>query len=152
MNENLHINTMADDLLVSIIIPVYNAQDYIVRCLDSCTAQQMKNSKYKYEVVCVDDGSTDGSLEIIKEYASKYNLIKVISKNNNGVSSARNCGMLAANGKYIWFVDSDDWIAEGSVGAIGDALINQSECPDCVLFSFRQVTEYENKMINIIND
>lgn len=152
MNKNLYENKNTDDLLVSIIIPVYNVQEYIARCLESCTAQQMKNSKHKYEVICVDDGSTDSSLEIIKAYALKYGLITVISKSNNGVSSARNCGMSVAKGKYIWFVDSDDWIAEGSVGAIGDALAKQSEYPDCVLFSFRQVTEYENKTIDIIND
>ena len=152
MTENLQKNEMADDLLLSIIIPVYNVQDYLPRCLDSCTVQQMKISKYKYEVICVDDGSTDNSLNIIKEYASKYDLIKVISKNNNGVSSARNCGISEAKGKYIWFVDSDDWIAEGSVCAIADMLESQSEYPDCVLFLFRQVAEYENKIIDIIND
>ena len=152
MNEILNKNEMTDDSLLSIIIPVYNVQEYLPRCLDSCTAQQMKKSKYKYEVICVDDGSTDNSLNIIKEYASKYDLIKVISKSNNGVSSARNCGMSAAKGKYIWFVDSDDWIAEGSIGAIADALVGQSEFPDCILFSFRQVAEYENKTIDIIND
>ena len=86
MNENLHINAMADDLLVSIIIPVYNVKEYLARCLESCTVQQMKNSKHKYEVICVDDGSTDNSLEIIREYASKYDLIKIICKNNKGVS------------------------------------------------------------------
>lgn len=115
--------TLQEEILLSIIIPVYNVEKYVLRCLESCTVQQM-NSKYKYEVICVDDGSTDRSLEIVQEYAAKHDLLKVIHKSNGGVSSARNCGMSVAQGRYLWFVDADDWIAEGSIGAIGDSLQN----------------------------
>lgn len=145
--------TLQEEILLSIIIPVYNVEKYVLRCLESCTVQQM-NSKYKYEVICVDDGSTDRSLEIVQEYAAKHDLVKVIHKSNGGVSSARNCGMSVAQGRYLWFVDADDWIAEGSIGAIGDSLQNIAGGgkPDCVLFASRQVTEYENIVIHRIHD
>lgn len=144
--------TLQEEILLSIIIPVYNVEEYVLRCLESCTVQQM-TSKYKYEVICVDDGSTDRSLEIVQEYAAKHDLVKVIHKSNGGVSSARNCGMAVAQGRYLWFVDSDDWIAEGSIGAIGDSLLNFAGGQlDCILFASHQVAEYENKVVDHICD
>jgi len=89
----------------SIIIPVYNVEDYIGKCLDSILAQTYKN----YEIIVVDDGSNDKSGFICDEYASKYSNIKVIHKENGGASSARNVGIKAACGEYIIFVDSDDF-------------------------------------------
>lgn len=94
------------NVLVSVIIPVYNVEKYLRRCLDSVLAQTMP----AFEVLCVNDGSTDNSLAILEEYASKDVRIKVLSKVNGGLSSARNYGMERANGHYIMFVDSDDWI------------------------------------------
>lgn len=92
---------------LSIIIPVYNVEKYLKECLDSIYAVENIDK----EVILVNDGSTDGSLEILKEYEKKYPTItKLIDKKNGGVSSARNAGIQAAEGEYISFIDSDDWI------------------------------------------
>lgn len=77
-------------------------------CLDSLLTQNVEQNEY--EIICVNDGSTDGSLEVLREYESKYVNIRVIDKENGGVSSARNVGLQEAKGKYIWFIDSDDCI------------------------------------------
>lgn len=96
-----------DDLL-SIIIPAYNIESYIGRCLESLIIQTYKN----IEIIIIDDGSTDNTLSIIKEYCNKDNRIKVIHKKNEGVSVARLTGMKKANGEYIGFVDGDDVVEE----------------------------------------
>ena len=94
--------------LISVIVPVYNAENYLDRCIKSII-----NQKYKeLEIILVDDGSKDNSLEICKSYANKDNRIYVIHKENAGVSAARNTGIEAATGDYIAFVDSDDYIDE----------------------------------------
>ena len=92
--------------LVSVIVPVYNVEKYLARCIDSILNQTLKN----IEIILVDDGSTDLSPSICDEYSNKYENIKVIHKENNRVSAARNDGIKVAKGKYIGFVDSDDWI------------------------------------------
>ncbi len=92
--------------LVSIIVPIYNVEKYIKQCLDSLTNQTYKN----LEIILVDDGSKDDSGNICDEYASQDKRIKVIHKQNGGVSSARNLGIDNANGKWITFVDGDDFI------------------------------------------
>lgn len=91
---------------VSIIVPVYNTAEYLVKCIDSIINQKYSN----LELILVDDGSTDQSPAICDEYAKKDNRIKVIHKQNGGVSSARNLGLSIASGDYITFVDSDDYI------------------------------------------
>lgn len=91
---------------VSIIVPVYNAELYLRECLESIRNQTLRN----IEIICVNDGSTDNSLEIIKKYALEDRRIKVINKKNEGVVSARKAGIQMAKGKYIGYVDSDDWI------------------------------------------
>lgn len=91
---------------LSIIVPVYNVKEYLEKCIDSILNQSFKN----FELILVDDGSTDGSEIICDEYALKDDRIKVIHKENGGQSSARNMGLDIAIGKYIGFVDSDDWI------------------------------------------
>lgn len=93
-------------MLISIIIPVYNVEKYLQKCLDSILNQDF----HDYEVLLVDDGSSDSSSIICDEYANKNNKVKVIHKPNAGVSSARNLGIDMAQGKYICFVDSDDWL------------------------------------------
>ena len=90
----------------SVIIPVYNVEQYLCDCLDSIVAQ----SYHDYEVICVNDGSTDGSLAILEEYQQKYHQIIIISQLNKGLSGARNAGIQVAKGNYIFFLDSDDWI------------------------------------------
>ncbi len=102
--------------LVSIIIPVYNTEAFIEQCLQSCLSQNIKSSNY--EIIIIDDGSTDNSSKIIKTYADKYSNIISISKVNEGVSIARNRGISIAKGKYITFVDSDDRISPNSLNQI----------------------------------
>ena len=91
---------------VSVIIPVYNVEKYLSECLDSVVNQTLKD----IEIICVNDGSLDGSAEILEEYAQKDNRIKVITQENRGVSEARNSGLKIASGEYIAFLDSDDYI------------------------------------------
>lgn len=92
---------------VSILIPVYNEEVYLPRCLDSIVRQTLQS----WELLLVDDGSTDRSGSICDSYAARDSRIRVIHQENAGISAARNAGLAAAAGKYIGFVDSDDWIA-----------------------------------------
>lgn len=92
--------------LFSVIIPVYNAENYLRRCLDSLEQQSFKD----FEMIVVNDGSNDNSLSIIQKYASKDSRIKVISQKNQGLSVTRNNALQIAQGKYIAFIDADDWI------------------------------------------
>ena len=91
---------------VSVIVPVYNVEKYIRKCLDSLVNQTLEN----IEIIIVDDGSTDTSKDIIKEYMDKYKNIKYYQKENGGLGDARNYGLQYATGKYIAFLDSDDYI------------------------------------------
>lgn len=91
---------------ISIIVPIYNVENYLSRCLDSLLTQEYED----FEVIAINDGSTDNSLTILQEYAEKDHRICIIDKENNGVSSARNDGLSQAKGEYIGFVDPDDWI------------------------------------------
>ena len=94
------------DPLITVIIPVYNVEKYLHRCLDSVIAQTYQN----LEIICIDDGSTDRSSEICEQYALKDERVKVFHQENQGVSAARNNGLDMASGEYIAFVDSDDYI------------------------------------------
>lgn len=93
--------------LITVIIPIYKVEKYLRKCVDSVTAQTHKN----LEIILVDDGSPDGCGEICDEYAKRDERIKVIHKENGGLSDARNAGLDIASGEYIGFVDSDDYIA-----------------------------------------
>lgn len=104
---------------VSVIIPVYNAERYLRECLDSVLGQTLKS----IEVICVDDGSTDGSLKIIEEYAEKDSRIKIIKQKNLFAGAARNNGMKAASGKYYAFWDADDRFEPGAL----EILFNRCE-------------------------
>lgn len=95
-------------LKLSIIIPVYNVEQSLSRCIDSCFDQDLSYSEY--EIIAINDGSTDNSLNILKEYVPKYPNIKIFSQENKGLSVARNEGLKYAKGEYVWFVDSDDCI------------------------------------------
>lgn len=91
---------------ISVIIPVYNTEEYLPRCLDSII-----NNDYKeLEIICVNDGSTDNSLSVLRKYEQNDNRIKVIDVPNGGVSNARNIGLDRATGEFVAFIDSDDWI------------------------------------------
>ena len=94
---------------ISVIIPVYNAEKYIEDCLRSVLSQSVGEGEY--EIICVDDNSSDKSGEILREYEDDYRNVRVISKaENQGVSAARNSGLEIAEGEYIWFLDADDFI------------------------------------------
>ena len=104
--------------LVTIIVPVYNTSKYLNKCLDTLLAQTYEN----IEIILVDDGSTDNSLEICKSYEEKDKRIVVISKANGGSSSARNVGLDAAKGSYVGFVDSDDYVDGDFVSLMMEAI------------------------------
>lgn len=95
---------MSQEIFVSIIVPVYDIEEYLVECIESILAQTWKH----FEIILVDDGSTDSSGKMCDEYAEKYNCIFVIHKKNGGLSSARNAGIDVARGNYLAFIDSDD--------------------------------------------
>lgn len=101
---------------LSIIVPVYNVEKWLSRCANSLIEQDIDQSEY--EIIFVNDGSTDGSFEIAKKYSESYDNIILINQENRGLSGARNTGISAANGKYIWFVDSDDWIESNIAGLL----------------------------------
>ncbi len=92
--------------IISVIVPVYNVEYYLPKCLDSILSQTFSN----IEIICVNDGSTDGSRKILEQYSKKDSRIKIVDKKNGGLSSARNAGMKVAVGEFYSFVDSDDWI------------------------------------------
>ena len=103
-------------LWLSFIVPVYNGEKYLKDCLDSLLCQNV--SYDEYEIICINDGSKDNSSHILDEYANKYQNVKVIHKENEGVSIARNIGIDLAKGKYIWFVDCDDVIRANCLGKL----------------------------------
>ena len=128
---------------VSVIIPVYNSQSHILRCIDSVIKQDFSGD---LEVVVIDDCSTDNSLEIIRSLAVKDARIKVIEHSiNRKISLARKTGLKNAVGKYIWFVDSDDWIEPGSIQKLFDYSEN-SQC-DVLLFNVNRVYPDSNKKV-----
>ncbi|SDI32887.1 glycosyltransferase [Proteiniclasticum ruminis] len=96
---------------VSIVVPVYNTEKYLKRCIDSIIDQTFDN----YEVILINDGSTDSSLDILKEYADEYDNFFLISQINMGQGAARNSGLSKAKGKYIYFMDSDDYILPDTI-------------------------------------
>lgn len=106
---------------VSVIIPVYNVSDYLSHCIDSLLSQTC----HDFELVLVDDGSTDGSAEICDAYASKDARIKVVHQANGGVSSARNKGIEMAKGEYVCFVDADDWVEKDMIELLYSAADNK---------------------------
>lgn len=101
---------------ISLILPVYNVEQYLARCLNSCICQNIPNNEY--EIIIVNDGSTDKSLEIATNYSNRYSFIKIVTQNNQGLSAARNTGLKLAKGKYVWFIDSDDYISSNCLSGI----------------------------------
>lgn len=117
---------------LSIIIPVYNGEKYIDRCLESILSQD----NGKLEIILINDGSRDNSAELCDKYASSYPFVKCIHKANGGVSSARNAGLEAVTGDYVWFVDVDDEIADGAI----DVIFSSPEAP-LTVYDFCTVTD-----------
>lgn len=130
---------------ISVIVPVYNAEKYLEKCLDSLVNQTLKD----IEIIVVNDGSTDGSEKILSKYKNK---IKIIHQKNSGVASARNNGMSVARGEYIAFVDSDDWVDKDMfLKLYQKAKANDMDVVEC---NFKYVfNNYEkNGVIDLKND
>lgn len=127
------------DPVVSIIVPIYNIEDYLPKCLDSIISQTYPN----FELILVDDGSTDSSWHICDRFAEIDNRIKVIHKKNGGLTSARNAGLLLAQGDWIMHVDGDDWIDKTML----QSLITAAETmnADLVQCNFRMVWDDKNE-------
>lgn len=122
---------------VSVIIPVYNVEKYLPKCLESVTAQTYAN----LEIICVNDSSPDNSSAILEEYAKKDGRIIIINQENTGLSGARNTGIRAASGEYIVFVDSDDWIDAETV----ETAVSKAENADTVMWGY--VREFADKSL-----
>lgn len=121
---------MNNGTLITIIIPVYNGQEYLNQCLCSILNQTYT----ELEIICVNDGSSDKSLEILKKYSRSDKRIKIINKENEGVSVARNSALNEVTGEYLMFVDADDWIEEDTCQiAINEIIRNNS---DLVMWSY----------------
>ncbi|MBR3627774.1 MAG: glycosyltransferase family 2 protein [Elusimicrobia bacterium] len=125
--------------IVSVIIPVYNVEQYLKKCLDSIINQTLKS----IEILCINDCSTDSSFEILKEYAGKDNRIKILDlKQNKGVSHARNLGLELAKGKYIYLIDSDDWLDDNYLETMVQKI---EEVNSNILINANFVNEYTDK-------
>lgn len=128
------------DIKFSILIPVYNVDRYLSFCLDSICAQTYTN----FEVIAVNDGSTDKSAEILNRYAEKDKRIIVIHSDNKGVSTARNTALARATGDYVWMVDADDLIAPGSLLTLASSI--QKTQPDIVTFRYQKLYKNKNQL------
>lgn len=116
--------------LLSIIIPIYNVEKYIEHCFNTLLPQV----DLEMEVICIDDGSTDNSYNICQKYAAKYPNLYLYKKKNEGVASARNIGLRKAQGKYIAWVDPDDYVSPEWAQSIRNILVKEK--PDCLLFDY----------------
>ena len=109
--------------MTSVILPIYNVQSYLRQCLDSLFAQYDASLM---EVILVNDGSTDGSLDICEEYQQKYPEVIIVDKENGGLSDARNAGLAVATGEYCYFLDSDDWLAPKALMRLYDFAVKHN--------------------------
>lgn len=125
---------------ISVIIPVYNAQDGIKRCVDSLLNQSFKN----FEIILLNDGSKDNSLNILKEYELKYSFVRVIDKQNEGVAVTRNKGILLAEGEYTMFMDNDDFVDSDYIETFYQAIHEKNL--DLVIGGYKRVNQ-DNQII-----
>ena len=122
--------------MISVLVPVYNTNQYLPRCIDSILGQSFTD----FELLLIDDGSTDGSAKICDAYAEKDSRIRVLHKENGGVSSARNLGLNEAKGEWVVFVDSDDWISDNCIKLLTEPLRNKEF--DIVVGDYRIIGEF----------
>ncbi len=125
--------------MISIIVPVYNVEAYLPQCLDSLIHQTYQD----LEIICVNDGSTDHSLDILQEYSRKDKRIKLISRENRGISASRNEALEIASGKFVMCVDSDDWISEQTC----EKALNAIQANDCNLVLWSYIREFRDKSL-----
>lgn len=136
-NPTTQISEKETDVLMSIIIPVFNAEKYLKKCLDSIVSQTFKG---KYEVILINDGSTDKSGKIIDEYVSLYpTVFKVFNQENKGISAARNRGIEESSGLYVGFIDNDDYIYPSYLERIAKKI--DATGADIIQTGFREETE-----------
>lgn len=128
---------MKNELLISVIVPIYNVEAYLRECLDSICSQAYPN----LEIILVDDGSTDGSYRICEKFQQKDPRVILLHKENGGLVSARKAGLAVSKGQYISFVDSDDWISPGMYETLA-ALLQENDFPDMLAFGL--VMEYND--------
>ena len=133
---------MKKDVLLTVVIPVYNVEKYLKRCIESILIQEWKN----YDILLVDDGSTDSSPQICDDYAKVYDFISVIHKKNGGLSEARNTGISHAKGDYVYFPDSDDWLEPQTFKELADVLESQEF--DIVSFNREFVKGEEDTIVS----
>lgn len=131
---------------VSVIVPVYNVENYLIQCLESLVSQTLK----KIEIICVNDGSTDNSALILENYKKKYSQIKVLTKQNGGLSDARNYGLRHATGEYIAFVDSDDYVDSNMLKIMYDTIVNEGA--DLCVSQIKEVYQTKTKDLVDHND
>lgn len=131
---------------LSVIVPAYNVENYVGECLESLMRQR---TSYDFEIIVINDGSTDGTLEIIDSYAQKDDRIRVVNQSNRGFSGARNHGIDESSGRYIAFVDSDDALELNHIQTLMDALISSGK--DYVTAGYSRIDEY-GKMVERIPD
>lgn len=135
---------MKNNIKVSVIVPVYNVEKYLGRCIESLINQTFTN----IEIILVNDGSTDRSLEIIEKYKEKDKRIKLINNKNMGVSYSRNIGIKKSIGKYIMFIDSDDWIDKDTIDIMYNKIIENDY--DLVMCSYVREFLNQSKYKNIM--
>ena len=128
--------------LLTVVIPVYNVERYLKRCIESVLAQEWKD----YEIILVDDGSTDHSPQICDDYVKAYDFISVIHKENGGLSEARNTGISHVKGEYVYFPDSDDWIEPDAFMALAEVL--ESQKFDIISFNREFVKGEEDAIVS----
>lgn len=124
---------------ISVIVPIYNVENYLKECLESLVNQNFNN----YEVILVNDGSTDNSKIIAEEYAENYNHVKLINTSNNGLSAARNVGINNSTGKYLVFVDSDDYVDNMYLNDLYEDITKNNN--DISICSYEQVYDDANR-------
>ena len=127
--------------LVSIIIPVYNVEKYLSQCLDSVLNQTYTD----IEIICVNDGSNDGSGEILNDYVARDNRIKIINIENQGLSNARNVGFQHSKGEYVVYIDSDDWVDANTIEVALNAALERNA--DVVLWNY--IKEYTDLSVPV---
>lgn len=126
--------------ILSIVVPAYNVERELEKCIESCLKQDIPQESY--EIIIVNDGATDNTLQVATDIAAKYECVSVVNQKNMGLSGARNTGLKYAKGKYVWFIDSDDYIKPNVLGN----MIRQADDNnlDCLFFRLQRVFDDES--------
>lgn len=127
------------DIKVSVIVPIYNVEEYLIKCLNSIVNQDFT----KYEVILVNDGSTDSSIDIAMKFCDKYDFFKLINKKNGGLGTARNTAIEHINGKFVVFIDSDDYISSDYISKLYSNITNNNA--DMAICTHEKIIESNNK-------